>query len=438
VDDDVAVIHLAALALVPMLAAGAPPKLTCRGPYIPPTDFDNEHGTPVTLEFAVATGPVVTGRQAVEDAARAQLIQRLCRLADPSSCAPLAASAKTWEVVTEGDKICAMVVVSAKDLELWRTQIAPDLDATLKAALQDLVPPKEPPKPSLLAALKKPKPTAIVILGAIDDRGAPGGLRAEWLLSRVRVALTGLGVEMIDAPRNWNGALPKDVTFLLRGSLVERVDPQKQLPVLDVTFTSQDGRRATRAARPVVIPAALAPMPPKPVTSPPPTVGVSLHVETRPGGNLCPGDYTQLYVTNETIEPLYVRVFDLDTEGEVLLLFPNEGHPDDLIMPGRAVPLSPDGFTIDGGEPGARERYVVLGARDPDGLGAFKDARGTCRYKPADAKKLWSGQRLEAAYRAVDGFTILDDVRCKKPIALPDKKLQAQALDQLPLCPPPG
>ena len=69
------------------------------------------------------------------------------------------------------------------------------------------------------------------------------------------------------------------------------------------------------------------------------------------------------------------------------------------------------------------------------GISVTKEMRGTCRFRPQDAKLLWSGKKLEAAYRATAGFTLLDDVRCKKVIPLPDKALVAQQLSEIPLCP---
>jgi len=168
---------------------------------------------------------------------------------------------------------------------------------------------------------------------------------------------------------------------------------------------------------------------------PPPPVGLSLHVESSRGGSLCPGDYTQLHLTNETAEPLYVRVFNLDANGEVLVLFPNELMPDEPVPAGKTIALSPDGFTVDGAAHG-RERYVAVGARSREALTRFRDVRGTCRFAPGDAKFLAGAQAIDATFRASSGFTLLDDVRCKKAIPLPDPQLVAQALDEIPFCKP--
>ncbi len=150
---------------------------------------------------------------------------------------------------------------------------------------------------------------------------------------------------------------------------------------------------------------------------------------------MCAGDYTQLHVANESDDTLYIRVFNFDAAGNALLLFPSETRPDDRVGPGKSATLSDDGFTVEG-EPGDRERYVAIAARTPEGLGAFRDMRGTCRFRKADAERLASGKKLEAAYRASSGFTLLDDVRCRKPLTLPDKALSAGALDQIAWCPP--
>jgi hypothetical protein len=275
-----------------------------------------------------------------------------------------------------------------------------------------------------------------VVLGGVDDRGAPGGLRADWLLGRVRGVFTEMGVEMKEPPRGWNGARPpKDVSLVVRGTLIDRVDQTRQLPVFDTTFTAVDAQGKLRTGKSFTIPAALAPQPPRPVTPPPPPpiVGLALHVESR-AGSLCPGDYTQIHVRNDAPEELYVRVFNIDDNGEVLLLFPSETRADDRVLPGKSVSLSYDGFTVDGA-PGAREQYIAIAARGPEGLGRFRDMRGTCRFKKEAAKELADGKKLEAPYRVGTGFTLLDDVRCGKPTPMPDKALQAQALKELPWCP---
>jgi hypothetical protein len=437
---------LAPLLLSVVLAAPAAPPLVCGGPYVPPTDFD-ERGRPLLLEFAVASVPLAVGQAHVEAQARAALVKSLCRLQDEATCAPLHGKAKIWGVARTPDTLCAMAVLPAVDLERWRTSLAPDLDAELRAAFAFVLPPAPPTKPGdpdpsrarPLALLrgKADKPTAIVVLGSVEDQGAPGGLRAEWLLGRVRSALGDLGVEMRDPPRGWDGSRPpRGVQYAVRGALVERVDPKRQLPVIEVTFVAVDAQGRKSAARPFEIPAALAPLPPRVVVAPPATAGLTLHVETRAGGSLCPGDYTQLHVNNDSGDPLYVRVINLDASGEALLLFPNDEKVGDLVMPGKSAAISEEGFTIDGVAAGDRERYVVIGSRSPDGLGAFGAMRGVCRFRAGDAARLQKGERLAAAYRSSTGFTILDEVRCKKPIPLPEPALKTQALAELPWCPP--
>jgi len=426
---------MAGVLLTLTLAGAAPPPLVCGGPYVPPIDYD-DRGKAVILEYAVAIAPIAHGQEVIESAARSQLVNRLCRLADSSTCAPLAAATSIWQLSKDkdGQRMCAMAVIRSTALDAWRMQLDPDLPQQLIATFTDILPPVvEKPKVGLFSG--KVKPRAVVLLSSISDLGAPGGVRADWLLSQVRAALTTLKVDMVEPPKGWNGAgLPKDVEFVVRGTMIERVDAKKQLPVIDVAFSMSDRKRKVTAAKPITIPAAIAPMPPRLVDTPPPAAGLQLHVETRAGGSLCPGDFTQLHVTNETIDPLYVRVFNLDANGEALLLFPNESKPDDLVLPGKSVALA-EGFSVEGGA-GDRERYVAIGAKSPDGLGVFTEARGWCRYAPKDAKKLNKGQFLDLSLRATAGFTLLDDVRCQKPIALPDRAMQVQALASLPICPP--
>lgn len=436
----------AAVASLFLSLPGATTGFTCNGPYVPPTDFDAS-GNPITLEYAVGHAPKTAPVGVAEDRAKELLMQRLCSLSERSSCAPLEAKLKIWSTAEQGNDRCAMAVLRAPDVEAWRQLLAPDLDADLREVLAALIPPPPPPpveivkkKPGGIAPPAPPpkkKRAAVVVLGTVEDNGAPGGLRANWLLSHVRAALTELEVEMREAPKGWDGVRPpRDVELVIRGELIERVDPKKQLSVVDATFRSVDARGVQRAAKPISVPAAIAPLPPKLVDPPPVTQGLSVFAENREGGNLCPGDYTQVHVTNEIGDDLYVRVLDIDSDGEVLLLFPNETRMDDRVPGGKTISLSDDGFTVEGA-PGGRERYLALASRTPDGLGAFQGMRGTCRFKPEDANRIIKGDRLGAiAFRAQGGFTFLDDVRCKKLLPIPDKALVAGALAQLPWCPP--
>lgn len=424
-----------AFALASFVASVTP--FSCTGPYVPPNDYD-DRGNKVLLEFAVHVAPIGTPLELVRAQAEQQLVNRLCRLAEPGSCALLAERVKPWNNKDEGNKRCAMAVVSAPDLEHWRTQLAPNIDEDIKKALLPLMPAiEEMPQKKALLSGKVKKRTVMVVLGGVEDRGAPGGLRADWLLGRVRGVFTEMGVEMKEPPRGWNGFRPpKDVELIVKGTLIDRVDPTRQLPVFDTTFTAIDATGRLRTGKSFTIPAALAPQPPRPVAPPPPPplTGLALHVESR-AGSLCPGDYTQIHVRNDAPEDLFVRVFNVDDNGEVLLLFPSETRADDRVAPGKSVSLSFDGFTVEGA-PGAREQYIAIAARGPEGLGRFRDMRGTCRFKKADAKKLADGKRLDAPYRVATGFTLLDDVRCQKPLPIPDKALQAMALDEVPWCPP--
>ena len=57
---------------------------------------------------------------------------------------------------------------------------------------------------------------------------------------------------------------------------------------------------------------------------------------------------------------------------------------------------------------------------------------GSEAMQPAQPR---AGAEVEGVETA-PGFTLLDDVRCKKAIPLPDPKLVAQALGEIPFCKP--
>ncbi len=431
------VVAIAAAWSMATATTGSPP-LVCGGTYVPPVDYDDARGgAAVTVEYAVAMADKATPRDRVMAMAQRNLVSRLCRLADPASCGLLEEKVRPWSSGEGAGQVCAMAIVRSSDLEAWRTMLAPDLGAELRRSFSVLLPEDDggPGAGLIKIGKRKRRRSAVVVLDRIDDSGAPGGVRADWLLGRVRAALTELDVDMMEPPKDWTGRiLPRGVEFKLQGSLVDRVDPKKQLPVIDLSFTVTNKQGLGRTSAPFSIPAALAPPAPSKVTSPPPIAGLSLHVVTRGSGSLCPGDYTQIHVTNETDEPLFVRVINLDSNGEALVLFPNEQIVDDQLAPGATVALSPDGFTVDGAANG-RERYVAIGARSREALGRFRDARGTCRYAPRDAVVLKNGDKIEATFRGVGGFTLLDDVRCRKAIPLPDPQLLAGLLAELPICP---
>ena len=418
------------------LVASALPPWPCTGEPTPPTDYD-DRGSPLRVEHAEAIEKKgVATLDVVQAQAVRKLTAKLCRFDDPAICGDLTARITIGRVSESATHVCAMAIVNRQQLEAWRTALDPDLDGQLRNAFKELMPDDEPPGTIKIRIGKKRQRAVIVVLDEVNDRGAPGGQRVHWLLGRVRGALTALDVEMREKPARWDGRLPSDVQFALRGGLIDRIAPRTQLPVMEISFSVVDKKRRNRSSAPFSIPAALAPSPPIPLTPPPPLTGLSLHVSTkRDGGSVCPGDPVQVYVTNETEEPLYVRVIDIDSNGEALMLFPNEIVTNDVVMPGKTVPLSADGFTIEGAAH-MREQYIAIGARTREALGRFRDTKGSCRFTPTDAAFLKKGQKVEAPFRAVSGFTMLDDVRCNKPMPLPDAALVAQALGDLPYCLP--
>ncbi|HEY1098149.1 MAG TPA: DUF4384 domain-containing protein [Myxococcota bacterium] len=422
------------IAVALSIGSAAPKPWTCDGNVVPPVDYD-ALGRPITVEHAEAVELKSRAtREQVKRQAERKLVAQLCRIDDETICGALAAHVRAWTTGENATEVCAMATVTSSAVETWRTQLVPDLDGELRTALLTLMPDDAPSTVKIRIGAKKRR-AAVVVLDNVDDSGGPGGLRVNWLLGRVRGVLTKLDIDMLEKPKNWDGRLPAGVEYLLRGSLVDRVDPKTQLAVMDISFSVVNKRGFSRSAAPFSIPAALAPPAPQKLTPPAPLVGLSLHVSTaREGGSVCPGDYAQVYVTNDTDVPLYVRVIDIDSSGNALVLFPNEVTIDDVVPPGKTVPLSPDGFTIEGAAH-MREQYIAIGATTPEALGRWAETRGTCRFNADDAAFLKKGQKVEAPYRAVSGFTMLDGVRCNKVMALPDPQLAVQALSSLPLCP---
>lgn len=409
--------HDAVLALALFTAVANPTTLDCRNP-VPPTDFD-VNGRPLACEQQTVSDALSVPLEQLKRRARDGLVARLCKL-EPVQCASLAAKIKEGPTGTAPGEQCAQAVVCEQDLEAWRRTLAPNLDAELKAT-----------------AARLSSGARLVVVRGIEDNGTNGGPRATWLLNRMQAALSSAGVQVVDPPKSWNGARPvAPAERLLRCEVVDVVDPVKQLPFVEATWKSSADGIAWTAEPPLRFPAVLAPAPPRRTG----TVvergdDVVLHVATRDDGSLCDGDRTQLRLTNRGSTALHMRVLNIDAQGHVLVLFPNDQRPDGRVAAGRTLALADDDFEVDG-HAGDRERYVVLAAPDVAGLGRFGRVKNTdvpaCRLSAAEARRVAAGDGLDAAQIAETGFTIVDDGACHQRPTPPGI---AADVDQLPVCP---
>jgi hypothetical protein len=396
-------------------AAPGTSRWTCSDELVPPAGYEQE---------TAFVNDSRTTQEAV-DAARTQLLQRLCGV-QQATCDGLSSSITSWRTGAGSGQRCAMVVVATADVEAWRAaQSTSTLDRDLRRAVAEL----------LAAAPLR------VAVDKISDGGAAGGLRASWLQQRLQVALSTTSARIVEMPATFTGVgVPAGVDVLLGGTLVER--RERGVAVVEALFTarraSRDGNTSVRAAAAVVFAAAVAPpapavVAPLPVSSPELTVRIS----SAHAGGLCAGERTQVFLTSTRSR--VVRVLGLYGDNEALLMFPGPAHPDGSVAAGEVLPLGgPDGFDVVPVANSTVERFVVVAADTTAGLGAFAALTTTCRLAPDVARAVHAGRGFPAEATVVsDGYRLLPPSSCPSVSPPAPAALQAlqDSLSSLPECP---
>ena len=386
----------------------------CKGNLVPPGGWQQ------ATAFEDLSAPGAVGEASV--AARRKLLDKLC--GGGSNCDALDARISIWKTGQGGGQACAMAVIETSDLEAWRRG-ATSLEGLEKALLHAAA--------ELLEGQKDP----VVTIDKIIDGGAAGGARAEWLEQRMARALGKVGGAVKDVPRAWNGqGLPPGVDVVVDAVAVSRNEAQRS--VIEVNWSARKrGKRGFEkvVAAPVVFPADAAPRvgvskAPLPPSSP----DLSVRLETQRGGSLCLGERTQLWLYSS--RDMHVRVFDLYGEGDALLLFPNEDHPDDRVRAGEAIPLGGKlGFEAIPAEGSEVERFLVIAAPTPRELGRFESFKGYCRVPSTSSARLHRGESIPVgATAASDSFRLIERDDCPDAPTLAARRGQAQALETLPEC----
>ncbi len=407
--------------LVAALAAlaGAPPgplTMDCDAAFqVPPTDF--EGGVPLHFEYEVAIEPSGTALPDVEARARGALITKLCRADNRDACAPLHAGSKILLRGSGRSTVCAMAGLLTRDVDRWRASQVPHLREHVLAAIAQILPKKKR-----------------VAVDKIVDGGAAGGLRAEWLRGQIEAALAVYGATVVDVDPRWSGrGVPKGAERMLRGQILQRVDPVKQLPIIEVQLTAYDGTLIVtkKTADPFEVSAAALPRGPSTVGEITARGDVTVHIKTRPDGNLCFGDRSTVFVANSGTTPLHARVFNLDADGNAIQLFPNADLKTDVLSPGKPIPVADVEVQ---GDPDSTERYVVVAAPTVGELGRYATASADyCKLKKAEAKAAAQGEGFSQPHVAHDSFRVLPANRCNGMSA---KKIEgtAASLEALPFC----
>lgn len=388
----------------------------CSGTLVPPTGWLQETAT-------VSRSEPDAGQRAV-DLARGRLVSRLC--GGGSNCDALAARVDPWKRGESATEVCAMVTIEAAEVERWRkaSTTVERLDTDLEGAAKALVGEK--------AGVK-------VVIGGIVDAGVPGGARAEWLAGRMNRALGAVGARVLLAPKEWDGSgLPSGVDVVIQATTVER--SEGQTAVVEVLWTAlvRSGRSVeVRTASAVTFARDAAPAMTSAVTLfPPNDPGLKVRLSTsHPGGGLCIGETTQLFMTSDA--DLHVRVFDLYGEDGALLLFPNAERPDGRVRKGETIKLGGEAGFQAVPVPGSEvERFLVIAAPREEGLGRYKGWKDTCRVPQDVAAQLHRAQGLPQGSRSSsDGFRLISGSECRWRISDAERASLEEQLREVPLCP---
>lgn len=391
------------------IATTASEDWTCGGNLIPPTGWQQD------TAFADSLSP--NARSKASDAATAKLAARLCAGAGGTGCDFVTAHVRLWKTGTNGKEVCAMAVIRADDLQTWQnlSSTLATLDDRLGGAAKELM--------KGIAAGKR------VAIDQVIDMGVPGGVRADWLRTRME-RLLAASASIVDVPKRWAGdGVPPGVDVVIRCKVIAR--QEEGVPTLESQWTARfpDGRRTVSA--PVTFPERAAPRAPTDVApaSSPDSPGLSVRLASH-AGSLCAGDQTELWVKADA--PLYIRVFDLYGAGQALLSYPGSEKASARIEAGQEVSLGKfEATPLPGFE---SERFLVVAASSEQALGRLAAARSECRVSAEVATQLFAGSGTPPGAKvASTGYRITSGPSCNAPTGSAERV--AQAVAALPACP---
>jgi len=382
---------------------------TCGGNLVPPTGWQQE------TAFNDATAADARGKAA--DSATRKLVARLCAVAGGTSCDYLTSHVRLWKTGTNGKDVCAMAVIRGEDLAEWRNLASTltTLDDKLAQAAKELL--------HAVAAGKR------VAIAQVVDMGVPGGLRADWLRTRMERFLAA-GATLVDVPKKWAGeGVPPGVDVVVQCKVISR--QEQGISTLESLWTASfpDGRHVLSS--PVTFPEQAAPRPPREVVPafPADSPGLSVRLDSH-AGSLCAGDRSELWVSTDS--PVYVRVFDLYGPGQALVSFPTREQPSVRITPGQEFSIGKfEGTPLPGYE---SERFLVVAAPTEQALGRFAQAKGECRVSPDMAGQLFVGSGAPPGAKiASTGYRVTSGPTCREAGGSSGQQM-ADAVQQLPVC----
>jgi hypothetical protein len=350
------------------------------------------------------------------------------------ACAFLAARIEPWKTGGNERELCASAVIKRQHIDEWRSLATnlEEFDRRLLASAKLFL-------GSVSNADKRPR--RIALAAVYDDNGAtpnqnqlPGGRRADWLASRFKTFFAESG-GVLPQPKGWGDtqAAPEGYDLVIVGRMFKK--SSIDVPSVEVSWTgyTADGRQVETASG--SFPETAAPAPPQ-STPPliPTSVGLYLTMDSDHNGSICAGESTQLWIKSS--DALHVRVFDLYGKDGAILIFPADASQSDLVPAHRTVPLGDQkGFEAVPAPGSEQERYLVIAAPSPAGLGRFAVMNRYCRMLASDAAALHRGESMPPGARiAVTGYRLAVGKSCPPPPSADHLRVANEAIARLPIC----
>lgn len=383
----------------------------CGGALVPPQGHRQETAfVPLTTSNAV---------DVAAQTARARLRDMICK---GYRCEHAEEIIRIWRVGHDGQKACVMAVARESRIQEFISAPRRSLEDGLMAVAHTIG--------QSLEAIPEEDLRPAVFIASIEDNGVNGGPRAEWLYDQLLVALAQKGVDVIRPPAHWTGlGVPAESRGILRGTIHQL--PGQEAMLEAIWHLELDDHRV-RGVGNVQFPQAISPEVDPATYMPPLPRGdgtVAVHLDSRPGGALCDGQQTELWL--ESSEPLHVRVINLYGRGEGgLVIYATEDEP-----LAANYPISLGQFqAVKAGEVGV-ERFLVVAAPTKAELERFSTIGQVCRLPSSVAQGLHRGEHLPQQalkwttsldYRLMSGEGC-EDIE-------PARAADLAALERLPTC----
>jgi len=373
----------------------------CLGNRVPPTNYLQE------TAFASVSEP--NAAEVAKSRAMGALRDRICQ---GYRCGEIESKLTLWNTEQDSERVCAMAVVDARDVDAFLAAPRATFDKDLSASAADIA--------STLTAMKKKR----LAFDNVRDLGVDGGPRAEWLIDRMVNALSATNVTMTRLPADWNGLqLPKGIDGVLSGRITQ---VHGREAMLEVTWNLNLGD-SFKSASPITFPEMIGPVinantifPDLPDMN----KGVALRFDARPGGALCAGQKTRMRLA--VSEPLHVRIVNLYGKDDALLIWASDGP----VQPGKEVDLGE--FIAVPGPTSAAERFLVVAGQNPQDLGELVAAPVVCKVPTKYAEELGRGDGLKDGAKRFStsrSFRVMSGAECSSYTAPP-----SSAADAFPSC----